>query len=115
MTYPHRFLKPEYIQESQKFKYTRECGEFVVIKYATLGFIGWPSKFSSSKVMAIMKPGSLREGLRNISVEPFIILYALGDCLYFIQSQNLWIEKTCKVGSYFFGNGTTFSDEVVFL
>ena len=54
-----------------------------------------------------MKPGTL-----GISVEPFIILYAFADRLYSIQSQNLWIEKTCKVGSYLFGNGTTFSDEV---
>ena len=54
-----------------------------------------------------MRPGTL-----GISVEPFIILYAFADRLYFIQSQNLWIEKTCKVGSSLFGNGTTFSDEV---
>ena len=28
------------------------------------------------------------------------------------QISNLYIEKTCKVGSYFFGNGTTYEDEV---
>ena len=29
-----------------------------------------------------------------------------------VQISNLYIEKTCKVGSYFFGNGTTYPDEV---
>ena len=29
-----------------------------------------------------------------------------------VQISNLYIEKTCKVGSYFFGNGTTYKDEV---
>ena len=29
-----------------------------------------------------------------------------------VQISNLYIEKTCKVGSYFFGNGTTYEDEV---
>ena len=29
-----------------------------------------------------------------------------------VQISNLYIEKACKVGSYFFGNGTTYEDEV---
>ena len=36
----------------------------------------------------------------------------LKDCATQVQISNLYIEKTCKVGSYFFGNGTTYEDEV---
>ena len=34
------------------------------------------------------------------------------DVIAQVQISNLYIEKTCKVGSYFFGNGTTYEDEV---
>ena len=58
------------------------------------------------------KTGIGKRIVNNITVEPCVILFAFSFGLYSIQIQNLWIEKTCKVGSYFFGNGTTYSDEV---
>ena len=65
-------------------------------------------------------------------IEPVVILINLGRCMIGVQISNLYIEKTCKVcnilqfnkillkiilkvGSFFFGNGTTFSDEVRFI
>ena len=58
------------------------------------------------------KTGIGKRIVNNITVEPCVILFAFSFGLYSIQIQNLWIEKTCKVGSYFFGDGTTYSDEV---
>lgn len=49
--------------------------------------------------------------LKKISVEPCIFLYGLGISLIGVQVSTLYIQKTCKVGSYFFGN-ETFSIEV---
>ena len=57
--------------------------------------------------------GNVRGVLNKISVEPYVILFAFSFGLYSIQIENLLIEKTCKVGSFFFGNGTTYSDEVL--
>ena len=51
---------------------------------------------------------------RKISVEPAAFFFRLASALVGVQVSNLYIEKTCKVGSAFFGNGTTFSDEVTF-
>ena len=44
--------------------------------------------------------------LKSISIEPCIALFALGYSLIGVQVSTLYIQKTCKVGSYFFGNGT---------
>ena len=49
--------------------------------------------------------------LNKISVEPCIALFAFGWSLYRVQASTLYIQKTCKVGSFFFGN-QTFSIEV---
>ena len=51
------------------------------------------------------------EFLNKISVEPCAFLFALGFSLIGVQVSTLYIQKTCKVGSYFFGN-ETFSNEV---
>ena len=49
--------------------------------------------------------------LKHISVEPCIALFGLGISLTGVQISTLYIQKTCKVGSYFFGN-ETYSIEV---
>ena len=49
--------------------------------------------------------------LQKISVEPCIALFGLAYALYGVQVPTLYIQKTCKVGSFFFSN-TTFSTEV---
>ena len=51
--------------------------------------------------------------LSKISIEPAVIIMNLAWTMYWVQTSNLYIEKTCKVGSFFFGNGTTFSSEVL--
>ena len=58
--------------------------------------------------------GLLRKMIGMIGIEPVVIMMNLGWSMYWVQTANLYIEKTCKVGSYFYGNGTTFSDEVLF-
>ena len=60
------------------------------------------------------KIGFLRKMIGKIGIEPIVIMMNLGWSMYWVQTANLYIEKTCKVGSYFYGNGTTFSDEVLF-
>ena len=49
--------------------------------------------------------------LRHISLEPCIALFALGFSIFGVQVSTLYIQKTCKVGSFFFGN-KTYSAEV---
>ena len=49
--------------------------------------------------------------LMNISVEPYVFLFSIGCAFINIQMPTLYVQKTCKVGSYFFGN-QTFSTEV---
>ena len=49
--------------------------------------------------------------LRNISIEPCIALFSLGFSVFGVQVATLYIQKTCKVGSFFFGN-KTYSVEV---
>ena len=61
---------------------------------------------------AKLKDGFLWKIVSKISIEPVVILMNLGWTMYWVQTANLYIEKTCKVGSFFFGNGTTFSNEV---
>ena len=58
--------------------------------------------------------GFLSKMIGKIGIEPVVIMMNLGWSMYWVQTANLYIEKTCKVGSYFYGNGTTFSDEVLF-
>ena len=57
--------------------------------------------------------GFLWKFLSKISIEPAVIIMNLAWTMYWVQTSNLYIEKTCKVGSFFFGNGTTFSSEVL--
>ena len=59
------------------------------------------------------KLGILWKFLSKISIEPAVIIMNLAWTMYWVQTSNLYIEKTCKVGSFFFGNGTTFSSEVL--
>ena len=49
--------------------------------------------------------------MKRISVEPSIALFGLGFSLIGVQVPTLYIQKTCKVGSFFFSN-QTFSIEV---
>ena len=49
--------------------------------------------------------------LKRISIEPCTFLFGFGFSLIGVQISTLYIQKTCKVGSYFFGN-ETFSIEV---
>ena len=49
--------------------------------------------------------------LKKMSVEPCVFLFSLGFAFINIQMPTLYVMKTCKVGSYFFGN-ETFSTEV---
>ena len=62
-----------------------------------------------------VKDGFLWKIISKISIEPAVILMNLGWTMYWVQTSNLYIEKTCKVGSFFFGNGTTFTNEVFFI
>ena len=57
--------------------------------------------------------GFIWKFLSKISIEPAVIIMNLAWTMYWVQTSNLYIEKTCKVGSFFFGNGTTFSSEVL--
>ena len=59
------------------------------------------------------KLGFIWKILSKISIEPAVIIMNLAWTMYWVQTSNLYIEKTCKVGSFFFGNGTTFSSEVL--
>jgi len=59
-----------------------------------------------------VKRSFIKMVISKISIEPAVILMSLGFCMFGVQISNLYIEKTCKVGSYFFGNGTTYPDEV---
>ena len=59
------------------------------------------------------KLGFIWKFLSKISIEPAVIIMNLAWTMYWVQTSNLYIEKTCKVGSFFFGNGTTFSSEVL--
>ena len=67
-----------------------------------------PDKLSSNK---ILKKESKFQFLKKISVEPCTLLLGLGFSLIVVQVSTLYIQKTCKVGSYFFGN-ETFSNAV---
>jgi len=49
--------------------------------------------------------------LETIRVEPIVILFSLGFAFINIQMPTLYVQKTCKVGSYFWGN-QTFSHEI---
>ena len=51
--------------------------------------------------------------LKSISVEPSIALFCLGYSIIGVQVATLYIKKSCRVGSYFFGN-QTFSPEVCY-
>lgn len=59
-----------------------------------------------------MVMGKVTALLGQVTIEPCIMLFALGNTLISVQMSNLQIEKTCKVGSYFFSNGTTYGNEV---
>ena len=59
-----------------------------------------------------MVKGKVKAFLGEVTIEPCIMLFALGNTLISVQMSNLQIEKTCKVGSYFFSNGTTYDNEV---
>ena len=70
----------------------------------------------SEKMQDDTKPGEKRsrfDFLRKVSVEPCVFLCGLGYSLIGVEVSTLYIQKTCKVGSYFFGN-ETFSIEVTF-
>ena len=75
---------------------------------------GKSEKVNNSKEDDNVKGGFLWKMIGKIGIEPVVILMNLGWTMYWVQTANLYIEKTCKVGSFFFGNGTTFSNEVLF-
>ena len=56
--------------------------------------------------------GKVAALMGKVTIEPCIMLFALGNTLISVQMSKVQIEKTCKVGSYFFSNGTTYGDEV---
>ena len=74
---------------------------------------GQGKKVDKSKEEDNVKAGFLWKMISKIGIEPVVILMNLGWTMYWVQTANLYIEKTCKVGSFFFGNGTTFSNEVI--
>ena len=49
---------------------------------------------------------------KNITVEPILFFLLLGIAVQAVLNSNLYYEKICKVGSGWFNNGTTFSDEI---
>ena len=50
--------------------------------------------------------------MSEISVEPVVFLYCLGMTVATFITQNIYYDKICKVGSVWFGNGTTFPEEL---
>ena len=50
--------------------------------------------------------------IEGITVEPIIFMHGLTLAFAIVITPTLYYEKICKVGSYWFGNGTTFSDEI---
>lgn len=49
---------------------------------------------------------------KGVSVEPIVFLWSIGSSLTMVVTPTLYFDKICKVGSNWFGNGTTFSDYV---
>ena len=49
---------------------------------------------------------------KNITVEPILFFLFFGIAVQAVLNSNLYYEKICKVGSAWFNNGTTFSDEI---
>ena len=62
----------------------------------------WTKKFKN-KVNLIVK---------SVTVEPVAFLFMFGICLQGVINNQLYYEKLCRVGGYWFGNGTTYSDEI---
>lgn len=55
----------------------------------------------------------LARTVKSARLEPAIVLHMFGFGLFQVEISNLYIEKTCRVGSYFFsGANTTYSPEV---
>jgi len=54
----------------------------------------------------------LTKFLKNITVEPVVFFYSLGFSITMLPSANLYFDKTCKVGSVIFGNGSTYHDDI---
>lgn len=50
--------------------------------------------------------------LKKLSVEPFILIWGFGHTLVATPTSSLYFDKVCKVGSVWFGNGSTYPDEV---
>jgi len=48
---------------------------------------------------------------KSITIEPVVFFYALGFSITIIVSPQLYLEKICTVGSVWFGNGSTYSQE----
>ena len=67
--------------------------------------------YQNDSVSKIQGKKSRFSFLKKISIEPCIALMSLGGSLLGVQIATLYIQKTCKVGSFFFGN-QTFSIEV---
>ena len=44
--------------------------------------------------------------LKRFSLEPCVFFFGFGFYLIEVQISTLYIQKTCKVGSHFFGNQT---------
>ena len=54
----------------------------------------------------------VKKFVKNISVEPIMFLYFFGYTMQTVFVQALYYEKICKVGSFWFNNGSTFDDEI---
>ena len=50
--------------------------------------------------------------IRNITVEPVMLFFALGLGFLPIVLNQLYFDKVCKTGSDLFGNGTSFPDNI---
>ena len=50
--------------------------------------------------------------LKKVTIEPFIFIWAFGHTLVATPTSSLYFDKVCKVGSVWFGNGSTYPDEV---
>ena len=50
--------------------------------------------------------------VKNITVEPVMLFFALGVGILPIVLNQLYFDKVCKTGSNLFGNGTSYSDKI---
>ena len=55
---------------------------------------------------------ALEKCVKNITIEPILCFWTVSTSMNGISCASLYFDKTCKSGSIWFGNGTSYPDEV---